>query len=250
MKNRTLRLFALVACVLVLWDSLVRFHFVSPILLAPPTEVFTSLFNLSWSGEIGPDLRATLWRAFVGCVSATLVGSALGSVAGAYGPVADVAIVPADFLRAIPATALLPVFMIALGIGNGAIIALTMFPSTWIMFLSALYGVRSASAVRQDVAKAFGLSPVRRFLQVSLPDSLPQLITGFRISISTALHMAIVAEMFTGVSPGLGRRLLDAQLFLRVPEMYALIVLTGLIGYILNVSWVPIERRMVHWVSR
>ncbi len=197
-----------------------------------------------------PHALSTLGRALAGLVLAVAVGTPLGLAMGSSPALQKMLVLPVDGLRSVPATALFPLFMILLGIGTPANVALVAFPCVWIMTINSMYGVQSSSRARREMAEILGLKGMRGFTWVTFPDALPYIATGFRLCLATALHMAIIAEMFTGSARGLGRRIFDAQLLFQIPEMYALIILVGLLGYGANLGWQSIERRLVHWAGR
>jgi NitT/TauT family transport system permease protein len=85
---------------------------------------------------------------------------------------------------------------------------------------------------------------------VLLLESLPQTFIGLRSGISIALVIVIVAEMFIGTEQGLGKRIIDAQQILNVQDMYASILLTGLLGYSLNMLFLAVEKRLIHWSGK
>jgi len=76
---------------------------------------------------------------------------------------------------------------------------------------------------------------------------MPQTFIGLRSGVSIALVIVIVAEMFIGTEQGLGKRIIDAQQVLSVKDMYASILITGILGYALNVLFLLIEKRFIHW---
>lgn len=238
------------SCVVILWFLITELNLVPAILLPSPIEVFKQLFLLILSGEILSDLGATISRLVAGFSIAVIIGLTVGLMMGSSNSFQEVMELPVDSLRSIPATALFPLFMIVLGVGNKSNIALTAFPCIWIMAINTMYGVRNSSQVRKQIARVFKASRAQQFFRITVPDALPYIATGLRLSIAIALHMAVVAEMFTGTKEGLGRRIFDAQLLLRIPEMYALIILTGVIGYALNMGWLAVEHRLVHWAGR
>jgi NitT/TauT family transport system permease protein len=88
------------------------------------------------------------------------------------------------------------------------------------------------------------------FKDVLFWESLPQSFIGLRSGISIALVIVIVAEMFIGTEQGLGKRIIDAQQVLNVKDMYASILITGILGYALNVLFLLIEKRFVHWSGK
>jgi NitT/TauT family transport system permease protein len=95
-----------------------------------------------------------------------------------------------------------------------------------------------------------GANQLQVFKDVLLWESLPQTFIGLRSGISIALVIVIVAEMFIGTEQGLGKRIIDAQQVLNVKDMYASILITGMLGYVLNVLFLVIEKRFVHWSGK
>jgi NitT/TauT family transport system permease protein len=95
-----------------------------------------------------------------------------------------------------------------------------------------------------------GANPWQIFKDVLLMESLPQTFIGLRSGISIALVIVIVAEMFIGTQEGLGKRIIDAQQILNVKDMYASILITGLLGYTLNVMFLLVEKRLIHWSGK
>jgi|ERR1043165_6953989 NitT/TauT family transport system permease protein len=236
--------------VVLCWFVVSKSGLIPAILLPDPASVFKRLFVLVFTGEIFPDLMATVATVFIGFTISVVLGIAIGLVMGTSRFFHDTTGFSVDFFRSIPATALFPLFLIVLGVGDRANIALTAFPCVWIMTINTMYGVRNSSKVRKQIAKVLKASPAQQFFRVTLPDAAPYVVTGMRLSIAIALHMAIVAEMFTGTLEGLGRRIFDAQMLLRIPDMFALIILTGILGYCLNKIWLVLEHRLVHWAGK
>lgn len=238
------------ACILAVWFLTTELELVHAVLLPSPIAVFVRLFSLVTSGEVLPDLGASLWRLVLGFGLAMVLGVLMGMLMGSYRGFREAMEFPVDSFRSVPATALFPLFMLVLGVGSKSNVALIAFPCIWIMTINTMYGVRNSSRVRRQIAQVFRATRAQQFVTVTFPDALPYIATGLRLCVAVALHMAIVAEMFTGTTSGLGRRIFDAHMLLRVPEMYALILLAGLVGYLLNVGWLAIERRLVHWADR
>ena len=99
-------------------------------------------------------------------------------------------------------------------------------------------------------AKVMGANRWQVFKDVLVMESLPQTFIGLRSGISIALVIVIVAEMFIGTEQGLGKRIIDAQQVLNVQDMYASILITGLLGYALNVLFLLGEKRVIHWSGK
>ena len=91
------------------------------------------------------------------------------------------------------------------------------------------------------------LSQVDTFTKIILPESLTYIFAGLRIAVSYGMVIVIFSEMFVGTDSGLGRRIIDTQTVYKIPEMYAAIIVTGLIGYALNKFAIYTEKRIIHW---
>jgi NitT/TauT family transport system permease protein len=105
----------------------------------------------------------------------------------------------------------------------------------------------NARKTRQAAARVMGASPLRVMASVTFLESLPQTLVGMRAGVSFSLVIVIVAEMFIGSTDGLGQRVINTQSIFNMPEMYATIFSAGVLGYGLNLIFILIERRFVHW---
>jgi NitT/TauT family transport system permease protein len=93
----------------------------------------------------------------------------------------------------------------------------------------------------------YGATNYQQFTKVILPETLPQVFVGLRTAVSIALILVVVTEMFIGTTLGLGYRIYNDQLMYKTSEMYALILLVGIIGYVLNQCFALAEKKLVHW---
>jgi NitT/TauT family transport system permease protein len=91
-----------------------------------------------------------------------------------------------------------------------------------------------------------GLSPIRTFTQVVLPAALPTIFTGIRIAGATSVLVLIAAEM-VGATAGLGYFINYAQMNYLIPQMYAAILTTTVVGLVVNYTLVGLERRFSRW---
>lgn len=118
------------------------------------------------------------------------------------------------------------------------------------LYKDSAYGVMNAKKSRILAAKVMGANRFNIFKDVLFWESHPQSFIGLRSGIRIALVIVIVAEMFIGTEQGLGKRIIDAQQVLNVKDMYASILITGILGYALNVLFLLIEKRFVHWSGK
>lgn len=250
MRHRILYTALTIFVVLVLWSLLSFSGIVNKLLLPTPLEVFVKLADLMGSGQILPDVAATLYRTISAFLIGSAIGVAVGLIMGYYKKVYDSLEFIVDFFRSIPATALFPLFLLFFGIGDEAKIAVVVFATSFIVIVNTMYGVRHRSRVRTQFARTLKITGFNLFRKVILPDAAPHIFAGLRIAISISLIVVVVTEMFIGTNFGLGRRIIDSQLVYNIPEMYAAIILTGIIGYLINWFVLYFERKKIHWSGK
>lgn len=250
MKLRPSHVIAPVAIIL-LWLAATSLKWVSPLFLPSPVEVVQVGYSqLFVTGELWADILATLARMLAGFVIAAVAGIAIGLAVGYFARLHEALSFVIDFFRSIPATALFPLFLLFFGIGDEAKIAVAVWACSFVVIINTAYGVHHASTLRLRVARTLGARDLFLFKNVVLPESLPHVFAGLRIALSYSLVVVIVTEMFIGTNIGLGRRIIDAQLVYRVPEMYVAIICAGVLGYAANRLFTAIEHRAVHWAGK
>lgn len=235
---------------LLLWQLLHSFHAFSETLLPRPMDALMRLWELVVTRDIMPDLWATLWRTLAGFALAGTLGIAVGMLVGSFRALNRIFIAPLDFFRSLPVTTLYPLFILFFGLGNANKIAMVFVASWFVVILNTAYGVLQASPIRRQMAELFGASRLQVLMHVTFHDALPQIMIGLRVALSYSLIVSIVCEMFMGTQRGLGQRVFDAYNTYSISELYALVLIVGAIGYLLNVLFVFVERRTVHWGRR
>jgi NitT/TauT family transport system permease protein len=229
------------------WWWVSRLGIVDPVLLPSPQDAFYALWRGFRSGSLPHDFWRTVWRTLVSfglaLAAAVPLGIVLGSSQRLYASLEFVI----DFFRSTPASAMFPMFLVIFGVGEKTKVAVAAFGAALVILFNVAYGVMNAKKTRQAAARVMGASRSRVMFEVTLLESLPQTFIGMRSGISLALVIVIVAEMFIGSTDGLGQHVINAQMVFDMPEMYATIFAAGALGYILNLVFLLIERRFVHW---
>ena len=231
---------------LALWESAPRLGLVDEVFLPPLSTVLGSLTDLITSGQLADHLGASLSRALVGFSIALLVAIPLGVAIGWYRPVAEVLNPILELFRNTAALALLPVFVLILGIGETSKIALVVYASTFPILLNTISGVRTVDPLLVKSARSLGLPSYRLFQKVILPAAVPTIFTGIRMAAASSVLVLIAAEM-VGAKAGLGYLITASQLNFQIPAMYAGIIAISLVGLAFNGVLVAIERRLSRW---
>lgn len=210
-------------------------------------DVLFRMTELLTAGEAWNHIGASMWRIVVSFLIGSAIGSVAGLVVGSWRKLEDGLSVIIDFFRSLPALAVFPLFLVVLGLGDGAKIATTVLACGLVILVNTIYGVRSVSSKRIATAEMLGANQRDVFLNVTVWEALPHIVAGMRIGLSLAVAIVIVTEMFVGTEAGIGQEIYDAQLTYRMEDMYSYIVYAGLVGYGLNVVFVHLERRVTHW---
>ncbi|MFE3836512.1 ABC transporter permease [Pseudogemmobacter sonorensis] len=235
---------------LAVWWLVSALNIVDPILLPSPWAAIHSFATDLFGGTLWTDFWRTIVRTSWSFALATVVAVPLGILLGASERVYRSVEFLIDFFRSTPASALFPLFLVLFGTGELSKIAVAAFGAALAILFNVAYGVINARKTRQLAARVMGASPLRVMIDVTLWESMPQTFVGMRSGISIALVIVIVAEMFIGSTDGLGQRIMNAQMIFDMPRMYAAILAAGLLGYALNLMFLFVERRLVHWAGK
>lgn len=233
-----------------IWWATFELKLVTPRLLPSPVGTVESLVQSLFDGSMLVDFGYTVTRTFYAFAIASLLGIPLGIVAGADARIYASLEFLVDFFRSTPATAMFPLFLLIFGLGDVSKVAVAAFAAFLIVFFNVAYGVMNARQTRMLAAKVMGASRFQVFRDVLFFEALPQTFIGLRTAVSLALVVIIVAEMFIGSDNGLGHRIIDMQIVFNLKQMYATILMTGVLGYGLNLLFLLTERKLVHWAGR
>jgi ABC-type nitrate/sulfonate/bicarbonate transport system permease component len=192
------------------------------------------------------DILPSLARVVGGWALAAAIGAVIGTALGRsrtgmqyVGPLFA-------FFRSLPSPALLPVFIVLIGLNDDMKIALIVFGCVWPVLLNTVDGVRSVDAVKTDTARAFRTTRVDWVALVVLPAALPKIFAGLRLSLAIAVILMVVSEM-VGDTAGIGANLVESQSQFDFLTMWAWIMLLGILGYGLNLALLAVERRALRW---
>lgn len=239
-----------IAAFFLLWFVVTSLGWVSSVFVPSLSLVFETVAQkLVFSAEWWPDVFQTLWRSVASLIVGGTVGLVVGVLLGAFNFLYQALEGLLDFFRAIPATALFPLFVLVLGIGDAAKIAAAVWVVALLVTVNTSYGIRHANKTRLKAARILKPSFSQYWLVIVLPEAASQVASGLRIGLNFALVVVVVTEMFIGTTAGLGFRIFNAQLTYTVNEMYAAILILGVLGYLLNRLFVEVERRVVHWAG-
>ncbi|PSK66228.1 putative aliphatic sulfonates transport permease protein SsuC [Micromonospora sp. MH33] len=240
--HRSVALLALAA----VWETAPRAGLVDRVFLPPLSEVLTAWWTLLRNGQLADHVGASLTRSLTGLALAVAAAIPLGLLIGWYRPLADLLSPLLEVFRNTAALALLPVFVLILGLGETSKIALVVYACSWPILLNTIAGVKGVDPLLVRSARSMGLNHLRLFQKVILPAAVPTIFTGVRLAGAYSILVLVAAEM-VGAKAGLGYLINYAQYNFAIPDMYAGIITISAIGLVVNQLLVAGERRFSTW---
>ncbi len=218
----------------------------NPIFLPGPWMVIGNIVELAVKGQLWGRLAATLERVALGFGTGAAAALTLGLLAGQIPAIRNLLEPVVELLRPIPPLAMLPLFIVWVGIGEGSKVGFITYATFFPMFLTTVHAVRQVDPLLLRAARSLGARRAQLFLRVILPAALPELLTGIRLGVSLSFFVIVISE-FVAAEAGLGYLINDGRNFFLVAQMLGAAVLLGLLGYAGNELVRLAERRLTRW---
>lgn len=236
------------ALLLVGWEAAVRTGLVPATQLPAPSAVAAAGWRLLVSGELVANLGVSLARAVAGFLIGGSIGLALGFLNGLSRRSEVFTDTTLQMARNVPHLALIPLVILWLGIGEEAKLFLVALGVFFPIYANTYLGVRTADPALLEMARAYGMSRRRQFLDVILPGALPSILTGLRFALGIMWLTLIVAETIAATS-GLGHMAMQAREFLQTDVVVLAILLYALLGKLADSATRALERDFLPWHS-
>lgn len=237
---------SLIVLFLASWELAPRLRWVEPSLLPPFSEVITCMVELLKNGQLWAHTAESLTRSLFGFGLSIVIAVPLGLVIGYFKSVARTIQPLLELFRCTPALALLPVFILLLGIGETSKIALVLYTCAWPILLNTISAVRNVDPLLVKSARTLGVSPRQLLWKVLLPAAVPMMFAGFRLAGAVSLVALVAAEML-GAKAGLGYMIQYSQYNFQIPQMYVGIISIALLGLLMTQALAAVERRITAW---
>ncbi|HEV7957656.1 MAG TPA: ABC transporter permease [Marisediminicola sp.] len=235
---------------IVIWELASRLEVVNPLYLPPFSEVAVTVVQVA----AGDQYRAQFWTALgstmlgwsVGLAISLVLGIVAGLVIGSNRWVREFTHSTIEFLRPIPSVGLIPIAIVVFGVRPTATIAIVVWACFWVILIHVVYGVADVDPVAESTAKSYGLGSFARARYVVWPTLLPYLMTGVRLSGTIALVVAVTIEIIVQ-APGIGQMIAQYQSAGNAKVVYALALLAGVLGLIINLALRRLENSVLAW---
>ncbi|MEU3627188.1 ABC transporter permease [Amycolatopsis coloradensis] len=233
---------------LLIWVTLNALGTIKPTFLPTPVAVFDALLKMIESGELFSDLWATTQRVLLGFGLAVIVSIPLGIVMGTFNAGLALFEPVIAMLRYLPASAFIPLLMIWLGLGEPSKVAVLFLGTVFFNTLMTADAVRGVPRSLIDVSYTLGARRGEVLRKVIVPHALPGMIDATRVNAAAAWNFVVVAELINATA-GLGLRIMRAQRFTQTDRIFALLIVIGLLGLVIDVALRQLRSRVGKWAA-
>lgn len=231
---------------LIAWAALTYPAFINPYILPTPTAVLFSLRDMLIEGTLLPDVGISTYRIMAGFLISSAMAIPIGILMGSF-KVAEAFLEPmTGFIRYLPAVALIPLVMVWAGIDETAKILIIWIGTFFQMVLVIADVTRNVSSDLLNVARTLGAGRRQLLRHVLVPATLPGVLQTSRVMVGWAWTYLVVAEL-VATDSGIGYRIMNAQRFLRTDDIFAGILVIGLLGLATDMLFKFLTPRIVSW---
>jgi sulfonate transport system permease protein len=190
-----------VAALIALWGEIAALKLVSPVFLPTPSRVWFALVNGFGRADLAEKLLGTVGHMMGGWAVASVAGVGLGALVGSSKAARDYVGPTLEFLRPLPASAVIPVAIAMFGLTPRMALGVIGFGSIWPVLLATMHGFAAVEPRLGEVARALRMSRWQTIAKVSLPSATPDILAGLRLGLTVSLILAVVCEMIAGRRP-------------------------------------------------
>lgn len=244
--GRRLLPFAPLIVLLLLWQGASTFGLWPPQVLVPPTTIAVTFGDMLASGELERHLSASLYRLGIGFASGALAGLAAGTAMALSRPVFRLFAPLFHTVRQVPVIAFIPLLILFFDVEDSFKIVVVSVAAFFPVALATLDGINGIPRGHFEVAALYRLPFPALFARVVLPSTIPAILTGLRLGLTRAWLSLVAAELMAADS-GLGQMMEMGRQLFRIDVVMIGVIVTGLIGFLLDRSMVATENRLSRW---
>lgn len=241
--------FVVAAIFVALWQVVANLKLVSPVFLPGPDRAWTALVRGFTTGDLWAKTLGTLEHMALGWLLASVAGIVLGALIGSSRAMRTYVAPTLEFLRPLPASAIIPVAIALFGLTQGMALFVIAFGSIWPLLLATIHGFAAVEPRLYEVARALHMSRLAVIFKIGLPSASPDIVAGLRLSLTVALILSVVCEMLAGLD-GLGHWVLLSARSFRSADLFAGVIILGVIGYVTAQGMALAEQYLLAWRRR
>jgi ABC-type nitrate/sulfonate/bicarbonate transport system permease component len=238
-----------IVAVLAIWEVGIDFKLVKFRYLPAPHSIAVALWQVTRSGELGKDVAHTVIITLIGWAISAVAGVAIGVLLGMQNWAWRYSFASFELLRSIPPIAMVPAVLLLVGFTNTSELLIVIYASILPIIVYTFAGVRRLTTAHRDMARVLGLRDRNLVTKVVLPGAAPTIVVGLRVGLSLSLALTVVSEMI-GNPHGLGYAFTLYQQSLSGTDLFAFVLVIGLLGVVLNVLFLLVLRLVAPGIGR
>ena len=237
------------ALLILSWQLIADYGGIPPVFLPGPNRAWAALVSGFDGGELTQLTGATVERMIYGWVLASIAGIVIGALIGSSRLAREYVAPMLEIVRPVPVSAFMPVVMAFLGLTSTMVLVVIAIGSIWPVLLATVHGVSSVEPRLVEVGQSLRLNRFKTMWKITLPNAQADILAGMRIGLTVALILAVIGEMLTSET-GLGWYVLQAARAYHSADLFAGVIVLGVIGLISNLALQEIERYILRWKRR
>jgi NitT/TauT family transport system permease protein len=232
-----------------IWSLLSYGGFINPLFLPAPDLVIKTAVGMFQSGDIFFDIGISFYRVVMGFLLAALIGVPLGMLMGTLRIMEGMFEPMIGFIRYMPASAFIPLFILWIGLGETEKMAVIFFGTFFQLTLMVMDVVKNVQHELIEVSYTLGANRFQLFTKVLLPASLPGIVDTLRITFGWAWTYLVVAEI-VGAANGLGYMIMQSSRYLKPEKIIVGILIIGLLGLVMDLIFKFIYKASFSWMRK
>lgn len=240
---------AVTVLLVTIWQLIASYGGIPPVFLPGPDRSWHALVAGFGSGELSSLTWATVQRMLYGWVLASFVGIILGATIGSSRQAREYVGPTLELVRPVPVSAFMPIVMTFLGLSGPMVLVVIALGAIWPTLLATVHGVSHVEPRLMEVSRSLRLGRLETLWKIALPNAQTDILAGLRLGLTVALVLAVIGEMLAS-EEGLGFYILQAARSYHSDDLFAGVILLGLIGLVSNLALQAIEWRVLRWTRR
>ncbi len=246
--NTAVKAFAVLLPVIIIlaWQIALSTGAFDETIVPSPGSIIQALIAMIQNGTLSEYVLTSCRRVVIGFLIGGGLGFAIGIPLGLNEKARGLTSVVLGILQPIPPIALVPIFILWLGIGEISKIAIIAVGSFWSVLLNTEAGMRAADPELIELSHVLGKSRKEVLTKIIFPSAIPSIITGIRLGFSRAWSCVVAAEMIAA-SSGLGYLIEFARNLSRADMMFVGVAMIGLIGLLIDLGMYWLQKKLIYW---